>query len=129
MEDFFYLKKGNRYSQIIFSEILFIEVKDKYTEIVTKGGKHLTLQPPQNIERILPGKMFCRIHRSFIISLTHTKWFDHANATVGSIKLPIGKNYKDALLRRVLSVKNENKGTIPLTDYDMLSMFRQIKPN
>ena len=129
MQDFFYIKDGSKNFQVLFSEILYIEAKDKYAILVTTREKHSVLQSLHNIEKSLPGKLFCRIHRSYIISLIHTKCFDHNNAYVGNRKLPIGKHYKEVLPKRVLVVGNEPAPFINLSDFDMLNLFRKIRPN
>ena len=129
MQDFFYVKDGCTHIQVLFSELQYIEAEDKYVMIMTTKGKHMLLQSLQIVEKALPSEFFCRIHRSYIISLAHTKWFDHNTAFVGGRKLPIGKHYKGILPRRVLIFNNEPKPYIKLSDFDVLSLTRKIKPN
>ena len=129
MQDFFYVKDGSKNVQVLFSDILYIEAKDKYATLVTANERYLILQPLHIIERVLPAKTFCRIHRSYIISLAHTKWFDHTIAFVGNQKLAIGKNYKNVIPGRVVILSNEQDPYINLSDFDRLNLIRKIKPN
>jgi len=129
MQDFIYVKDGSKNVQMLFCDILYIEAKDKYATLVTLNGRHLILQPLQTIERVLPAQVFCRIHRSYIISLLHTKWFDHNTAFVGNQKFPIGKNYKNALPGRVVMLTNEHAPYANLSDFDKLGLFGKIKPS
>ncbi|HLG40656.1 MAG TPA: LytTR family DNA-binding domain-containing protein [Chitinophagaceae bacterium] len=129
MHDYFYVKDETRHIQVFFADVLYIEAKNKYALIVTTKEQYQILQPLQIIERALPGMLFCRIHRSFIISLSHTKWFDHNYAFVGECKIQIGKLYKDVLPHRVLMFNNEPNLIIRLSDYDMLNFFKKINPN
>lgn len=126
MQDFFYVKNGGKYSQVFFSDILYIESKDKYATLITSREKILILQPLHTFEKVLPSKLFCRIHRSFIVSLAHTKWFDHNIAFVGNRKLPIGKHYREVLSSRVLTFSSEPNQGIKLSDYDILTLFGKI---
>ncbi len=102
MQDFLYVKEGSRNVQVLFSDIQYVEVNDKYASLVTPKGRFFILQSLHAIEEILPKSHFCRIHRSYIISLHHTKWFDHDSVCIGNEKLPIGKSYKTVLPKTVI---------------------------
>ena len=118
MQEFLFVKDGGDYSQVFFSEILFIEVKDKYSRLITSKRKYLILQTLNVIEKTLPCSMFCRIHRSYIISLLHTSSFNNITASVGGRKLPIGKHYKGVLPNRVITFNGKSMHNIALTQYD-----------
>ena len=125
----FYLKDGNEYIQILFHEILYIEATDKYSRIVTTKQKYLIRIPLTTVERFLPSKYFCRINRSQIISVLHTNTFNNLHAIVRGKKLHIGKQYKDALPKRVLTLAGDKTRFIRLSDYDVLNLLRKIKSN
>ena len=73
--------------------------------IRTTTGRVITLQTMKSLEAKLPTNLFQRIHRSYIVSL------DKIDAIVGNMveinkkHLPIGKNYREALL----TIINENR--------------------
>ncbi len=129
MQGFFYIKDGSKNIQILFLDILYIEAKDKYAILITTNARYLILQSLHAIEVILPGLFFCRIHRSYIISLYHTKWFDHCNACVGNQMLPIGKHYKNVLSGRVIILTSEHAPYVNLSDFDKVNLFGKIKPS
>lgn len=129
MQDFLYVKDGGNYVQVYFSEILYIQAEDKYTTLMVPKGKYLILQTLNNIEKALPSAIFCRIHRSYIISLLHTKKFDANTAFVGDKCLPIGKRYKGVLTERVLVFSNGPSPFIKLSNYDILKFFGISGPN
>jgi hypothetical protein len=128
MHDFLYVKDGWSYIQVFFSEILYIEANDKYSSLVTNTKKHLILQPLNNIEKSLPSNLFCRVHRSYIVSLLHTKCFDNNTVSVGDRTLPIGKLYKGALPGRVV-IFNSTPQHVILSDFDLLKLFKKVGPN
>jgi two-component system, LytTR family, response regulator len=49
------------------------------------------------IEELLPGNLFKRIHRSFIISLNKVESYTADMIEVNGTSLPIGKGYRDGL--------------------------------
>src|SRR5258705_4975162 len=121
MEDFFFLKDGDEYIKVLFSAILYVQASDKYSTFITTTRKILICQTLNNVERALPSKLFCRIHRSYIISLIHTNSFNRATVNIGKMKIPIGKQYRSVLLGRV-TLFDEHKNFINLSDYDMLNV-------
>jgi len=124
MQDIFYVKNGNRHFQLRLSEVLYLEAKDKYTAVVTTKREILTLQSLNNMERALPLEIFCRIHRSYLISLVHTTWFDQCNALVGDKTLPIGKSYRNALPARVSTNNGRSNPILTISDYNS-NFFRK----
>jgi len=108
-DDFFFVKADKKLVKIKFSEILYIEGLKDYVIIKKEEGRVIALQTMKSLQAKLPANLFQRIHRSYIVNI------GRINAVVGnSIELtesgkakhiPIGKNYKDEVLRIVESNK------------------------
>jgi DNA-binding LytR/AlgR family response regulator len=101
MQDFFFIHDNRKYLQVLFSEIRYIEAAKKYVKIYLPATSHLVQVSLCYAEAKLPAHLFCRIHKSYIVSLRHTREFDHEAVYVGSKILPLGKNYKDALQQKI----------------------------
>ncbi|MFI5128412.1 MAG: LytR/AlgR family response regulator transcription factor [Chitinophagales bacterium] len=101
MQDFFFIHDNKQYLQILFSEIEYIEALKKYVKIYTASTPHLVPVSLVYAESRLPSESFCRIHKSYIISLRHAKRFDHEFVFVGGKTVPIGKHYRDILQQKV----------------------------
>jgi two-component system, LytTR family, response regulator len=101
MQDFFFIHDNKQYLQILFSEIEYIESVKKYVKIFTASTPHLVPVSLSYAETRLPPELFCRIHKSYIISLKHTKLFDSEVVHVAGKTLPLGKHYKDILQQKV----------------------------
>lgn len=129
MNDFLFVKDKSDYVQIFFSEILYIESKDKYANLVTAKKRYLVPLTLNNMEKLLFNKLFCRVHRSYIISLYHTQRFNHFYASVGDKKIPISRQYRGALQERVIVLTNELKRSADFDNDDLLTIFKNIKPN
>ena len=54
-------------------EILYIEAQDDYAAVCTKEMSHLKQERMSNLEKQLDPKVFCRIHRSYILNIAFLK--------------------------------------------------------
>lgn len=113
MHSFFFVKNGVKYSKVLFSDILYVEAVNKYVRIITKTRKILIQAPISHIEKALPAEFFCRIHRSYLISLLYLNDFEVDVAHVANQSLPISRSYRDALSQRLLILKNLTGGEMP----------------
>jgi len=107
MQDFLFVKLDKKFSKIFFSEIMYAEAVKKYVRIVTTRRAYLILASMCSVEQILPSNQFCRIHRSYIVSLTHTTDFDNDLVYIGNKILPIGKQHRASLQERVTILTGE----------------------
>jgi len=107
MQDYFFIKNNKKQSKIFFWEILYVEAEKKYIRIVTTKKKYLVQGSMCSAEKILPETQFCRIHRSYIISLDHATDFDNETVYIGENFFPIGKQYRGSLQKRVIILSDE----------------------
>src|SRR5437773_6420435 len=106
MTNFLFLKIDSEYLKICFSDILYFEAFNKYVRLVTVKKIYLISATMHHLEAALPAELFCRIHRSYIVSLEHTDKFDHDILYICDKKLPIGKQYKAGLTGRATTINN-----------------------
>jgi DNA-binding LytR/AlgR family response regulator len=104
MQDFLFFKAGRTYLKIRFLDILYIQAEKRHVVIVTSDNRYFSTASISEIEKQLPLTVFCRIHRSYIISFHHTDKFDNELAYVGSKKIPIGEQYKSVLKKAIIII-------------------------
>ena len=102
-DDYFFVKADKKLVKVNFNDIIYIEGLKDYVIIRKENGRVITLQTMKSLDSKLPSKMFKRIHRSYIVNI------NKINAIVANMveitekgqskHLPIGKNYRDELLR------------------------------
>jgi len=107
MRDFLFFRSEKTYFKLRFSEILYIHAEGKHIAIVTAGKTYVSSVAISYIEKILPSHLFCRIHRSYIISLEHTDKFDHEIAYVGTKKIPIADHCRKGLKKSVTTITGD----------------------
>src|SRR5450432_4444390 len=99
--DFFFMRSASSYEKVFFNDILFIEAAQNYLTVHTEKGKLMALLTIKSLEEQLPSGKFLRIHKSFIVSLEKVTSLRGNEVIIGAHKIPIGKNYKDDLLKIV----------------------------
>jgi DNA-binding LytR/AlgR family response regulator len=99
--DFFFIRSASNYEKVFFNEILYIEASQNYMTVHTEKGKLMALITIKSLEEQLPSKKFLRIHKSYIISLEKITALRGNEVVIGTQKIPVGKNYKEELLKIV----------------------------
>ncbi len=103
--DYFFVKADKKLVKVSFDDILYIEGLKDYVIIKQNTGRIITLQTMKSLEQKLPASIFRRVHRSYIVNTTKIKALDGNSLEVldkGQVKiLPIGKNYRDELLKQI----------------------------
>ena len=112
MHDFFFPKLGKTFLRIYYSDIIYAEAVKKYVRIVTTKKTYLVLSSMCLVEQTLPLSYFCRIHRSYIISLNHLTAFDNEVVYLGDNFFPIGKQYRGILQQRVTILSGDGKNDV-----------------
>ncbi len=115
MQDFFFLKTNGDYTRINYSDIVYIECLKNYVRIVTTKAAFMIMDTLKHVEEILPQASFCRIHRSYIVSLNQINRFNGRHVIVREKKLPIGNQHRDALMSKLLILTPEPRTKIPFS--------------
>jgi two-component system, LytTR family, response regulator len=95
--DFIFLTIQKKKVKILFSEIVYIESQREYIKIVTTKKEYLSKISTQEIEELLPGHLFKRVHRSFIIAVSKIDSYTADTIDVNGISIPVGRGYKDVI--------------------------------
>jgi len=96
-KDFIFLNVQKKKVKILFSEILYIESQREYIKIVTTKKEWISKMSTHEIENLLPGNLFRRIHRSFIVSIGKIDSYTAEDVEVNGVAIPIGRDYRDVL--------------------------------
>lgn len=94
-DDFILVRADRKNIKIKFNEILYLESMKDYVSIKTNSGTITTKILLSICEKKLPGDMFIRIHRSFIINKSKVDSFTSNTVVIGKKELPIANSYKN----------------------------------
>ncbi len=94
---FIYLKVEKKMLKVFLKDIQYIESLRNYIKIKTIDREVTALKSISSIQDVLPVKKFLRVHRSFIIGIDYVDAFSPSEIDIKGIKIPVGRNYKDAV--------------------------------
>jgi DNA-binding LytR/AlgR family response regulator len=97
-ESFIYVKENKKVIKVYLSEIKYIEGLSEYVQIYTEKRKIITKTSMALMEEKLPVTNFLRIHKSFIVPVNKIEAFTANTIEIQGKELPIGRNYKNAVL-------------------------------
>lgn len=92
-KDSIFVKTEYRLERVCFKNILFIEGMRDYRRIHMTDKKVMTLQTFTEFESQLP-KQFCRVHKSYIVSIDKIESIERDRIKIGEELIPISDTYK-----------------------------------
>jgi len=95
---FIYVKTNQRYEKVEFDDILYIESMLNYINIVTKKNKFTVYSSLKNAETILPGEMFLRVHKSYMVAVTKINTIDAKHISINEYKLPLSRGNRQNVI-------------------------------
>jgi len=100
-----FVKTEYRLERIPYSDIFYIEGMGDYRNIQTASKKILTLQTFSSLEKELPSNKFCRVHKSYIVSLDKIVSIERNRIKIMDCMIPVSESYK-AKLFSLIGIKN-----------------------
>jgi DNA-binding LytR/AlgR family response regulator len=98
-EDLFIMVKSDKkLTKVFFDQISYVEAYGNYIFIYVGKERVMSKQTMTQFEEQLPATRFCRIHKSFIVSLKAIKYLEGNEVLVGDKRLPVGKVYREQLM-------------------------------
>jgi two-component system, LytTR family, response regulator len=92
--DYIFIKTEHRLEKLFLHDILFIEGMRDYRRIHTTSKKLMTLQTFSELEETLTGRGFCRVHKSYMVSLSKIEFVERDRIKLGTEMIPISDTYK-----------------------------------
>jgi two-component system LytT family response regulator len=69
--EYFFIKESQGITKLRYDHVQYIESLGDYSKIFTHSEKHVTLVSLKNLEKQLPGPIFKRVHKQYIVNLDH----------------------------------------------------------
>lgn len=99
--DFIFIKTENRLEKVNFNDIIFIEGMRDYRRIHTTYKKIMTLQNFKELEQLIPSKLVCRVHKSFMVSLNKIDTIERSRIFIKNQIIPISDSYRDQFFQLI----------------------------
>ncbi len=98
---FIFVKRNKTMIKVMLDDICYIESLKDYVRINTGADKMFVKYRISKIEEELPEDKFIRIHKSYIVSVNRIESLSPTSVGIAGDKLPIGRSYKEMVLRRL----------------------------
>ncbi|MFT4757264.1 MAG: DNA-binding LytR/AlgR family response regulator [Vicingaceae bacterium] len=101
--DHLYVKTDgkNNFERVSLKDICFIEASRNYIIIYLKDRRIITHSTLKHIESYLPNDQFIKVHKSYIVSLTHIERTDSQSIFINGKELPIGHTHRESFFDRI----------------------------
>lgn len=101
--DILFVKVDYRIVRISVSDIIYIESQSEYLKFhLATGTPLMVLMSIKRIAELLPQDKFVRIHRSYVVNMSHVNEILRMRIIMdSSVNLPIGDSYKDNVQKYV----------------------------
>ena len=100
-KDFLLIKADHKLHRIKYGDIVYIQSMREYVAFHTDNGRILSLNSLKQLEEELPPERFIRVHKSYMVAIGRINTMEGNLLHVGKEKIPVGANYRDALVKRV----------------------------
>jgi len=99
--DSIFVRRNERMIKIMIKDIYYFEADRNYCKIFAKNKDCLLVMTLKEIDEKLPQEHFLRIHRSFIINLSHVDEVAGSHVVIGRKAIPLSKSLRAELLTRL----------------------------
>ncbi|MDO7173080.1 LytR/AlgR family response regulator transcription factor [Mariniflexile sp. AS56] len=98
--EYLFIKKGKSLKKVLIADIIYIEVEEKYCNIITENEKFVILISLTKMLKLLDATIFFRTHRNYIVNsikIIEIVPGDNLIMLSGNHKVTLSENYKDFL--------------------------------
>lgn len=92
---YIFVKTENRLEKIQLEELLYIEGMRDYRRIHCTSKRIMTLQTFTELERMIPSHLVCRVHKSYMVSLSKIDSIERGKIIMATTSIPISATYKE----------------------------------
>jgi len=98
-QDYFFIRSEGKVYKIDHSDCLYAEAQGNYTKVVTINTAILTKMSFSAFLELLPGEIFTRVHRSFVVNKALISRIEGNRVFIQQKEIPIAFNYRASFLK------------------------------
>jgi DNA-binding LytR/AlgR family response regulator len=104
LNDRLFIKVKDRMVRLLFKDILWVAADDYYCKVFTAEKEFLVTETLKKFSEKLAGvPELLRVHRSYLVNLTHVEEIGELYLHVGKERIPYSKNFSEEILSRLRS--------------------------
>lgn len=100
-KEFIFVKTEHRLQKINTDDILYIEGMRDYRRIHLNNEKIMTLETFGELEQKLPSSRFCRVHKSWLVSLNKIDSVERDRIRVRDTLIPVSDTCRDQFYQQI----------------------------
>ncbi|NDP26940.1 MAG: response regulator transcription factor [Flavobacterium sp.] len=104
LSDCIFIRSHDKMVKVCINNILYIEAERNYCKIHCKDKEHLLVMTLKDIEEKLISNTLLRIHRSFIVNLSHIDEIATSHVVIAKKAIPLSADLKKKLLQHIQKV-------------------------
>jgi DNA-binding LytR/AlgR family response regulator len=106
-EDCMLIKANGIYHKVSYHDIFFVQSEGNYSTIYTSDRKYVLKISLRQLMEGLPSSDFIQVHKSYLVHLKRMDAIDSGSNEViaGSHRIPLGKGFREALIKRFKVLK------------------------
>lgn len=101
LNDCIFVRSHDKMIKVSIKDILYIEAERNYCRMHSKEKEYLLVMTLRDMEDKLPTNHFLRIHRSFIVNLSHIDEIAMSHLIIAKKAIPLSAELKKNLLQRI----------------------------
>jgi DNA-binding LytR/AlgR family response regulator len=101
LSDRIFVRHKEKMIKIMVADILYMEADRNYSRIFTQQKEYLLSVTLKTIEEKLSMQLFMRIHRSYIINISHVDEVAEGHLIIAQKPIPIGTGMREQLMQRI----------------------------
>lgn len=98
---YFFVKTSYKLEKVYYTDLLFIEGMRDYRKLYTVSNTILTLQTFKEFEASLPQKLFCRVHKSYMVAIDKIDTIERDEIKIRNHIVYISETYKQGFFERL----------------------------
>lgn len=103
--EFLFVKDGYDWVRVSLEDLLYVESDGNYLTFREKTRKTLTRMTMTEAQELLPKKNFFRIHKSYLVNLSHVQKIERHQVSVAENEfVPIAANYRDDMMEALKQI-------------------------
>ena len=97
-DDSMLVKADKKLYRLELNQITYIEAMGDYIRINTKNRSLTVYERLSAFMEKLPKDQFCRIHKSYVVSLSKIEYIEGSQVKIGEVMLSVSATYRDQLI-------------------------------
>ncbi len=100
--NYIFIKSENKLVKVFYDDVLYIEGMRDYRRIFLKEGSSImTLQKFSDLEQLISPQIICRVHKSYMVSMSKIKDVEKNSIRIGKKTIPVSATYKSAFYSKL----------------------------